>query len=131
MIRFRLLALALAGLAAATPPAAASTAMPDRWAAEPPRVRSLLERAWAAETGKGSERNEPLAVALYCEAARYGSAEAHYRNGLLRAEGGRSVRDAAWPSHFSPSPTSSATPRPVRRWPAMGWAMFPSRCRPA
>lgn len=100
MIRFRLLALALAGLAAATPPAAASTAMPDRWAAEPPRVRSLLERAWAAETGKGSERNEPLAVALYCEAARYGSAEAHYRNGLLRAEGGRSVRDAGLAKSF-------------------------------
>jgi hypothetical protein len=100
MIRFRLLALALAGLAAATPPAAASTAMPDRWAAEPPRVRSLLERAWAAETGKGSERNEPLAVALYCEAARYGSAEAHYRNGLLRAEGGRSVRDASLAKSF-------------------------------
>ena len=44
MLRTRLLALALAGLAAAAP-AAASTAMPDRWAAEPPRVRSLLERA--------------------------------------------------------------------------------------
>ena len=97
MWRLSVLALVLALVA----PAGAVTApMPDRWQAEPPRVRSLLERAWAAETGKGSERNEPLAVALYCEAARYGSAEAHYRNGLLRAEGGRSVRDAGLAKSF-------------------------------
>ena len=80
--------------------ASGSEAMPSRWEAEPPRVRSLLERAWAAETGSGAERNEVLAVALYCEAARYGSAEGHFRTGLLRAEGSRSVRDAGLAKSF-------------------------------
>ena len=97
MLRSFALVLALAVVA----PASAVTApMPDRWQAEPPRVRSLLERAWAAETGAGSERNEALAAALYCEAARYGSAEAHYRTGLLRAQGGRGVRDAGLAKSF-------------------------------
>jgi len=80
--------------------ASGSEAMPSRWEAEPPRGRSLLERAWAAETGSGAERNEVLAVALYCEAARYGSAEGHFRTGLLRAQGSHSVRDAGLAKSF-------------------------------
>lgn len=55
---------------------------------EAPRVRSLLEHAWAAESGEGQVRNRRMAAHLYCEAARLGSAEGHYRAGRLYATGG-------------------------------------------
>ena len=90
--------LSLLSMGAGAVTASGSEAMPSRWEAEPPRVRALLERA--AETGSGAERNEVLAVALYCEAARYGSAEGHFRTGLLRAQGSRSVRDAGLAKSF-------------------------------
>ncbi len=74
--------------------------MPTRWASEPPRVRAVLERAWAAEKGSSGFRDEALAVALYCEAARYGSAEGHYRSGLLKARGPDTVRDPVQAKFF-------------------------------
>lgn len=73
---------------------------PAQWASEPPRVRALLERGWAAETGGGGLRDEVLAAALYCEAARSGSAEAHFRGGVLRARGSATVRDPALAKSF-------------------------------
>lgn len=84
------------GTAAQLPP----EPMPSQWSAEPPRVRAVLERAWAAEKGSTGLRNEALAVALYCEAARYGSAEGHYRSGLLKAKGPEGVRDPVQAKFF-------------------------------
>ncbi len=55
---------------------------------EPPRLRSLLEHAWAAESGIGQKRNRNLAADLYCQAARWGSPEGHYRAGVIFAQAG-------------------------------------------
>jgi len=55
---------------------------------EPPRIRSLLEHGWATESGQGQKRNRHLAASLYCQAARLGSAEGHYRAGNILAAAG-------------------------------------------
>lgn len=57
-----------------------------------PRVRAALEHAWAAESGQGQRRDEALAAALYCEAARQGSAEGHLRAGLIHLLGAQALR---------------------------------------
>lgn len=64
-------------------PKAAPEAMPTRWQLEPPRILSLLEKAWAIEKGHGAFPDPQLALAFYCEAARYGSAEGHLHSALL------------------------------------------------
>ena len=65
---------------------------------EAPRVRATLEHAWAAESGAGQRRNAHLAAYLYCQAARSGSAEGHYRAGRLLAgqAEGEDLRAAAF-----------------------------------
>jgi len=58
---------------------------PPEFGHEAPRIRSMLEHGWAAEKGIGQLPNAALAASLYCEAARFSSAEAHYRAGILYA----------------------------------------------
>ncbi len=84
---FFILVLAVAQLAHVPPAAAVSKPSPPVLAAEPPRLRALLEQAWAAEAGRGQFRNIPLAAALYCEAGRLGSVEGYYRVGLIYFSG--------------------------------------------
>jgi hypothetical protein len=94
-----LLLSAAAGLAqvALPSPAAAAATEPPAARMEAPRVRSMLEHAWAAESGVGQQRNADLAVYLYCQAARSGSAEGHYRAGRVLAAGsGEDHRAAAF-----------------------------------
>lgn len=80
---FRILALALAGTMFALQPVQAKGNRPPVTEAEAPQTRALLEHGWAAETGLGQAHNDLLAAALYCEAARSGSAEGYYRVGLI------------------------------------------------
>jgi TPR repeat protein len=54
---------------------------------EPPRVRTLLERALTYERSVDEYEGEWQAAILYCEASRYGSAEGQYRLGMLYAFG--------------------------------------------
>lgn len=54
---------------------------------EPPIVRALLERAVLAERHEYGVDGDWQAARLYCEASRYGSAEAQFRLGMLYAVG--------------------------------------------
>ncbi|HSH53833.1 MAG TPA: transglycosylase SLT domain-containing protein [Methylotenera sp.] len=54
---------------------------------EPPIIRALLERAMLAERDEHSFDGDWQAAKLYCEASRYGSAEAQFRLGMLYAVG--------------------------------------------
>jgi soluble lytic murein transglycosylase-like protein len=60
---------------------------------EPPRVRALLEEAWALEKYSRSNQYSLLAAALYCEAARFGSAEGHFRAALIHLRGSAANRN--------------------------------------
>ena len=50
-------------------------------------VAQQLERALAYEHGEGLPKDQPVAAALYCDAARAGSAEAAFRLGWMYANG--------------------------------------------
>ena len=54
---------------------------------EPPIVRDLLERASVLVADENNNESAWKAANLYCEAARYGSAEGIYRLGMLYAFG--------------------------------------------
>ncbi len=54
---------------------------------EPPFVKDLLVRASQLDTGQNNIETAWQAADLYCEASRYGSAEAMYRLGMLYAFG--------------------------------------------
>lgn len=54
---------------------------------EPPVVKSLLERASVLDSDTNDDDASWKAANLYCEAARYGSAEGLYRLGMLYAFG--------------------------------------------
>lgn len=54
---------------------------------EPPIIRDLLERAVLAQRDAQNPEGSWQAAKLYCEAARYGSAEGQYRLGMLYAVG--------------------------------------------
>ena len=54
---------------------------------EPPVVRDLLERASVLISDENDAEGAWKAASLYCEAARYGSAEGVYRLGMLYAFG--------------------------------------------
>ncbi len=54
---------------------------------EPPIVKDLLERASALDNNSNDYELSWKAANLYCEAARYGSAEADYRLCMLYAFG--------------------------------------------
>lgn len=90
---FFIIALALTGFVPAQSAVAGPKHFPPTIAEEFPRLRALLEQAWAAEAGRGQFRNEALAVALYCEAARLGSIEGYYRVGLIYFSGNAFLRN--------------------------------------
>lgn len=54
---------------------------------EPPIIKGLLQRAVLAERDANNPEGSWQAAKLYCEAARYGSAEGQYRLGMLYAVG--------------------------------------------
>jgi soluble lytic murein transglycosylase-like protein len=72
--------------------------LPPEFSHEAPRIRSMLEHGWAAEKGIGQAPNAALAASLYCEAAKFSSAEAHYRAGVIYASG--PLADAATAAAF-------------------------------
>jgi soluble lytic murein transglycosylase-like protein len=63
--------------------------------AEPPSVAEQVARAIAYENGEGVPKDQLLAAALYCEAARDGSAEAAFRLGWMYANGRGVMHDDA------------------------------------
>jgi len=95
-----ILAFALAGIALVPPAVAGAQRFSPVMEDEPPRLRALLEQAWAAEVGRGQFRNEPLAAALYCEAGRLGSIEGYYRVGLIYYSGNEYIRNPRIASGF-------------------------------
>lgn len=66
---------------------------PPRYEHSPPRIQALLEEAWAFEERARVPEEELFAAAIYCEAARFGSAEGHYRAGLIFLRGTAGTRD--------------------------------------
>lgn len=54
---------------------------------EPPVVKDLLKRAVLSERDEQNDEGDWQAAKLYCEASRYGSAEAQFRLGMLYAVG--------------------------------------------
>jgi hypothetical protein len=83
----------VAALGVAWTAAGAVAAEPPRGEDEPPRILSLLEHAWAAESGGGDAPDRRLALALYCRAGLAGSPEGYFRVGLLLVDGPPEVRD--------------------------------------
>lgn len=69
------------------PAYAASKIQTETFNNEPPVVRALLVRASALDTNQYNIESTWKAAHLYCEASRYGSAEAMYRLGMLYAFG--------------------------------------------
>ena len=59
----------------------------ETFANEPPIVKDLLERATVLVADENNNESAWKAANLYCEAARYGSAEGIYRLGMLYAFG--------------------------------------------
>lgn len=59
----------------------------ETFANEPPIVKNLLERADVLESDENDGDTSWQAASLYCQAARYGSAEGIYRLGMLYAFG--------------------------------------------
>lgn len=57
------------------------------FALESPYVKTLLEHASAAESGRTQPRNLMRAAQFYCEAASFGSLEAQYRLGRMYLDG--------------------------------------------
>lgn len=80
----------MAGVVAAGVLTMAATARADA-----PSVSQQLARAIAYENGEGVPKDQLLAAALYCEAARDGSAEAAYRLGWMYANGRGVAHDDA------------------------------------
>ena len=78
----RLAAAAAAGLFACNVHAA-KRPVPPVVDGEAPRVQALLEQGWAAESGRGLNRNPFLAAGLYRQAGAMGSAEGYYRAALV------------------------------------------------
>jgi hypothetical protein len=67
--------------------AAGVFAMAAPAAADPPSVDDQLARGIAYEHGEGLPKDQRVAAAIYCDAARAGSAEAAYRLGWMYANG--------------------------------------------
>jgi len=65
----------------------------DAFDIEAPRVVAALEQGLAAELGLGLQRNSPLAIRLYCDAATMGSPEGYYRIGRILARGPAHLRN--------------------------------------
>jgi hypothetical protein len=63
--------------------------------ADPPGIDEQLARALAYEHGEGLPKDQRVAAAIYCDAARAGSAEATYRLGWMYANGRGVMHDDA------------------------------------
>lgn len=93
-LRLKISAAAMFGcclLFSSTPLAAPTPALQTKH--EPPRIRALLEEAWELEKYSHSNQHRLLAAALYCEAARFGSAEGHFRAALIHLRGSAENRN--------------------------------------
>lgn len=95
-----ILAITLAGSVPSTQAHAWGRETPPVTEHEPPQLRSLLEHGWATESGIGQIRNESLAAALYCEAAKLGSTEGYYRVGLIYLSGKHFPQNKAMAAAF-------------------------------
>lgn len=73
-----------AALAQTSAPAPTSAALQDD---APPVLRKLLQQASALESATNTPDSAWQAAVLYCQSARWGSAEAQYRLGMLYAFG--------------------------------------------
>lgn len=89
-----------ASAAAATAKSSAPRTKPPMTEMAPPRIKALLEEAWSVEKLARHPQDEKLAIALYCEAARFGNPEAHYRAGLLYLNGSGGVRNRVMAKSF-------------------------------
>lgn len=67
----------------ATSVSALSNDQPISDGGDAPQVRALLMQAWASEVGRGVRKNPWLAVSLYGQAGKLGSAEGYYRAGRI------------------------------------------------
>lgn len=77
-------------LAAAMPSAGAGAlGAPVMGSDEAPRLRALMDQAWAVESGRNGGGYPALAALLYCQAGRMGSAEAYYRAGRAQLAASR------------------------------------------
>jgi hypothetical protein len=83
--------LAAAGVLTLSGPAQAQATTAS--AAATPALAEQVARAIAYEHGEGLPKDQPVAAALYCEAARAGSAEAAFRLGWMYANGRGVPRD--------------------------------------
>lgn len=88
------------GTASAATTRAVAKARPPMTEMAPPRIKALLEEAWSVEKLARHPQDEKLAIALYCEAARFGNPEAHYRAGLLYLNGSGNVRNRVMAKSF-------------------------------
>lgn len=77
----------------AVPCQAALDLQPPQLEMVPPRIKALLEEAWSVEQAPFGRPDLALAAAIYCEAARHGSSEGHYRAGLIYLKGRGEIRD--------------------------------------
>jgi hypothetical protein len=84
---------ALVAMPALAGPGTVAAAEPRVAAPPAPTLAETLARAQAYEYGEGVPRDQPLAAALYCQAAVGGSSEAAFRLGWMYAYGRGVVRD--------------------------------------
>jgi len=75
--------------------AAGVLAMAGAACADPPTLDEQLARALAYEHGEGLPKDQRVAAAIYCDAARAGSGEAAYRLGWMYANGRGVAHDDA------------------------------------
>lgn len=87
-------------LALLQPACAYPRTAPPNLESSPPRIQSLIAEAWSIEQHAVRPEEYRLAAAMYCEAARFGSAEAHFRAGLLFHLGPAPIRDAGAAKSF-------------------------------
>ncbi len=80
-------------LGAGVDSASASVTFPAAAGRDAPRVQAVLEQALAAEAGGDGVADPARAARLYCDAARSGSSEAHYRLGKMYLSGRGVPRD--------------------------------------
>ncbi|MFM2111505.1 MAG: hypothetical protein RLZZ271_165 [Pseudomonadota bacterium] len=73
---------------------------PPNMSGAPPRIKALLEQAWAAESGTGTDHEPGAAARLYCEAARFGHAEAHERVALIHLNSHGELRNLPYAKFF-------------------------------
>ncbi|HEX6137134.1 MAG TPA: transglycosylase SLT domain-containing protein [Casimicrobiaceae bacterium] len=88
-------ALLTAGMLAVALPAQAQSPIIAPAQAQSPTVADELARALAYEHGEGLPKDPLVAAAIYCDAARRGSAEAAFRLGWMYANGRGVERDDA------------------------------------